>query len=330
MNPIVAIILKVLGQVGVVHIHPTDPPENKLLIWIQTDPNTGMPIAFLDYTRGYWYPIAQVEVVDNFNSTSTTKAASARTVSHLFSLISDLTEITDGLDDAQANFVLKSSANQVNGYAKIGANGKIDPSVVDFDGLKPKGFWDASSGQPPTAIPENDTYYIVNVAGNYNLGGISNWPEGSRAYYINNTWGMVPSGTTNAYNALDQTNAGYVLDARLGPYIETTLQSLLTTVGNLTSDITDLEQQLADANDEIQDLKDKKQSVVIRKIGTIQNNQYSAAELENSDLAAWDVFVDGQMMVGNIMNKAYASTIIKFPAGFPDDTPIKIIHYPLP
>lgn len=330
MNPIVAIILKVLGQVGVVHIHPTDPPENKLLIWIQTDPNTGMPIAFLDYTRGYWYPIAQVEVVDNFNSTSTTKAASARTVSHLFSLISDLTEITDDLDDAQANFVLKSSANQVNGYAKIGANGKIDPSVIDLDSLVPKGVWDASSGAAPTATPNNEEYWIVNVDGNYNLNGITTWQVGDRALYLNNTWSRIPAASINAYNDLDQTNAGFSLDARQGKILNDALQSLLTTVGNQATEIADLEQQLADANDEIQDLKDKKQPVVIRKIGTIQNNQYSAAELENTDLAAWDVFVDGQMMVGNIMNKAYASTIIKFPAGFPDDTPIKIIHYPLP
>lgn len=332
MNPIVILILKILGQVGVVHIHPTDPPQNKLLIWIKTDPNTGLPIAFLDYTRGHWYPIAQVEVVDNFNSASSTKAASARTVRHLYELISDLTETVDEVDDSLADYVLLSMANQAGGYPKIDTvTGKISSAFVNVSGFKPQGRWDASTGDPPSLAPSAGEIWSVGTAGNTDLDGHSNWAKGDFVYRSeNNTYEHLPGFNMVIYSGLDQEVEGFALDATYGKILKDSLDSLILTVNNLSNLYTTLEGRVDVAEQEIEDLKDKKQPIIIRLRGTIQNKKFTTPELENTDLDSWDVFVDGQMMVGAIMEKEYASTSINFPAGYPNDTPILIKRYPLP
>ena len=51
-------------------------------------------------------------------------------------------------------------------------------------GLRFEGTWDASTGNPPSASPENGQFWIVSVAGSTNLSGITDWKVGDWAIYV--------------------------------------------------------------------------------------------------------------------------------------------------
>ena len=51
-------------------------------------------------------------------------------------------------------------------------------------GLRFEGTWDASTGNPPSASPENGQFWIVSVAGNTSLSGITDWKVGDWAIYV--------------------------------------------------------------------------------------------------------------------------------------------------
>ncbi len=51
-------------------------------------------------------------------------------------------------------------------------------------GLQFEGTWDASTGNPPSASPENGQFWIVSVAGSTSLSGITDWKVGDWAIYV--------------------------------------------------------------------------------------------------------------------------------------------------
>ena len=51
-------------------------------------------------------------------------------------------------------------------------------------GLRFEGTWDASTGNPPSASPENGQFWIVSVAGSTSLSGITDWKVGDWAIYV--------------------------------------------------------------------------------------------------------------------------------------------------
>ncbi|AEV34170.1 hypothetical protein Oweho_3219 [Owenweeksia hongkongensis DSM 17368] len=313
MNPILQLILNRLGQIGAIHIGPTE-PDNPLLLWAKTNATTGQLIGWLDHTKGYWGPLAQVEVVDNFNSSSTTKAASARTVKVLFDYLNQLNVL-------QNDYVQKSTANQPGGYGLILPNGKLDPSIIDFDGSPAKGVWDASAGSPPSANPSNQDYWIVKVAGTYNLNGINSWAVSDRVLYINNAWEKIPAAAVNTYNALDQTNPGYQLDARQG-------KALYDLIVALTARVVVLETDLATAKSNITDLQNNKQDKGFRIRSVVTSDEFDDARLEDIDIDSCDVFVNGERMVGAMMAKAFSDTTITFPHTQYDGNEIVITRIP--
>jgi hypothetical protein len=65
-----------------------------------------------------------------------------------------------------------------------------------------EGTWDASTDTPTLSgtTPNNGVFYIVSVAGNTNLSGITDWKVGDWAIYVDNGAG------TDAWQKLDQSN----------------------------------------------------------------------------------------------------------------------------
>lgn len=327
MNPIQLLILNILGQVGAVHIG-IDPPENTKLLWCQIDAQD-QPIAWKDHTKGYWSPTAQTEVIDNFNSTSTTKAASARLASHLFGLISDLQAEVDDID--LNAYLLKNSANTPNGYALIDpVTGKVSPQVIPYSGFDPQPAWDASTGDPPSQNPVAGQIWPIKVAGNTNLDGNASWALGDYAYYTTGgTYDKLPGFNLAAYNALDQEDPGYLLDARQGKVIWDAFLLLSQAVTDLEGEVDALDTRLIAAEDEIASLQSDKQDKCWRHVSVITDDKFDHAFLGGKDLKAFDIKVNGQNQTGDLMTKAIGDTTIYFIAGtWEDDTEIILTYIP--
>jgi hypothetical protein len=78
-----------------------------------------------------------------------------------------------------------------NGVATLDASGIIYENQLPIavrESLHYIGAWNASSGSPPSASPNNGEFWIVNTNGSYSLGGIDDWKATDWACYINATW----------------------------------------------------------------------------------------------------------------------------------------------
>lgn len=66
--------------------------------------------------------------------------------------------------------------------------GQIPASVLS--GLKPKGTWNATTNTPNLGglTPAEGDFYIVDVGGSTNLGGITDWVQGDWALFVNGVW----------------------------------------------------------------------------------------------------------------------------------------------
>ncbi len=208
------------GQVGVFY-KGVNPPASGDLIWHQVDAQ-GNHVAWKEKVNGVWTPIANIQVVDTLTSFLSTGAALSPNQGRLLkAYIDNLKTIVNDHDNEFGNYQLLSGRNQPGGYAGIDpVTGKIDPAFVELDGLIPVDVWLANSGNPPTANPQEKEYWIVIVAGNYNLGGINTWQVGDRALFLRGVWNRIPASPTNSYNALDQLSAGFLLDARQGKVLK--------------------------------------------------------------------------------------------------------------
>ncbi len=85
----------------------------------------------------------------------------------------------------------------------LAAMGKLQGQINGLAGsLSFEGTWDASTDTPTLSgtTPANGVFYIVSVAGNTNLDGITDWQVGDWAIYVDNGAG------TDAWQKLDQSN----------------------------------------------------------------------------------------------------------------------------
>ena len=83
----------------------------------------------------------------------------------------------------------------------LAAMAKLQGQITGLAGsLAFEGTWDASAGTAPSATPLNGQFWIVSVAGNTNLDGITDWLVGDWAIYVDNGAG------TDAWQKLDQSN----------------------------------------------------------------------------------------------------------------------------
>ena len=103
-------------------------------------------------------------------------------------------------------------------------------------GLQFEGTWDASTGNPPSASPENGQFWIVSVAGSTNLSGITDWKVGDWAIYV-----VAGSGTdgwqkVDNSSVLDGSGTGGTVTGWAGSGTSNTLtNSPITFSGNNTS-----------------------------------------------------------------------------------------------
>ena len=83
----------------------------------------------------------------------------------------------------------------------LAAMAKLQGQINGLAGsLAFEGTWDASAGTAPSASPLNGQFWIVSVAGNTDLDGITDWKVGDWAIYVDNGAG------TDAWQKLDQSN----------------------------------------------------------------------------------------------------------------------------
>ena len=79
---------------------------------------------------------------------------------------------------------------------------KLQASITATSGLTYEGTWNANTDTPALSgtTPNNGIFYIVSVAGNTDLSGITDWKVGDWAIYVSN------GSATDGWQKLDQTN----------------------------------------------------------------------------------------------------------------------------
>lgn len=132
---------------------------------------------------------------------------------------------------AQTLAVAVSSIGIANGICPLDAAIKIDSAYLPgsiLGGLSFQGLWDASTGSPPSLVPTNGQYWIVDVAGNTNLDGIVVWGIGDWALY---------DGGTSTWRKIDQSNAVVSVNGYTGVVV---LNSADTGSLAITNNLSDL------------------------------------------------------------------------------------------
>lgn len=89
------------------------------------------------------------------------------------------------------NTIEKGAAN---GLAPLGSDTKIPTVFLPaslIGQVSYEGVWDASLTSPPTISPEKGQYWVVTVAGNTDLSGITEWAVGDWAIYNGTDWDKV-------------------------------------------------------------------------------------------------------------------------------------------
>ena len=92
-------------------------------------------------------------------------------------------------------------AGVANGVATLDAGGKVPVSELPaavLGALSYQGTWDASTNTPTltSSVGTKGYYYVVNVAGNTNLNGITDWLVGDWAVYNGTVWQKVDNTET--------------------------------------------------------------------------------------------------------------------------------------
>jgi len=84
----------------------------------------------------------------------------------------------------------------------LGGMEKLQAQISATTGLSYEGLWNATTDSPALSgtTPASGVFYIVNVAGNTNLSGITDWLVGDWAIYVSN------GSATDGWQKLDQTS----------------------------------------------------------------------------------------------------------------------------
>jgi hypothetical protein len=111
-------------------------------------------------------------------------------------------------------------AGSANGVATLDAGGKVPVSELPaavLGALSYQGTWDASTNNPTltSSVGTKGYYYVVSVAGNTNLNGITDWLVGDWAVYNGTIWQKVDN-TETVTSVNGQTGAVSITLAGLG------------------------------------------------------------------------------------------------------------------
>lgn len=96
-----------------------------------------------------------------------------------------------GLQSALDAKVASATKGQAGGVAPLDGTGHVASSYLPqsvLGALNWQDTWDASTGNSPSANPQKGWYYTVNVAGDTDLDGITDWGVGDWAVYNGTTW----------------------------------------------------------------------------------------------------------------------------------------------
>ncbi len=166
---------------------------------------------------------------------------------------------------AITGYIPSTEKGTANGVATLDAGGKVPVSELPaavLGALNYQGTWDASTNTPTltSSVGSKGYYYVVSVAGNTNLNGITDWLVGDWAVYNGTVWQKVDntdaggdvvgpaSATDNAITRFDQTTGkliqnstvtlddnGNIINANsIG--LDTTPATVPTTVGTMSWD----------------------------------------------------------------------------------------------
>lgn len=325
-------ILNDYGQTGVFY-KGVNPPASGDLIWHEVDAQ-GNHVAWKEeIAPGNWQKINNTVILNVLNSFSTTAGLSANQGRILFGLITDNTDDIDTLSQSLANYQLLSQKNQPNGYPGLNQFGFIDPNQIDIDGFVPQGKWDASSGNPPSLAPQVGWIWNIVAGGNTLLNGIDDWEVGDHIYWSVNGWEKRPKADFNVYNDMDQTDPGFVLDARLGPIIQDAIDTLIQDVNNNASAInalTNLVAALQAANTALTNSLATKQDIIKRlPPGQVQNQRFTHQDLTGTQYGQLEVFVNGvNYHVPGFFSKVQGDDFITIP-GEGDGAHVSVKIYPI-
>lgn len=105
-----------------------------------------------------------------------------------------------------------------------------------------QGAWNANANVPflQSSVGTNGFFYVVSVAGNTNLNGITSWNVGDWAAFEGNTWQKIEQGIS-VYSVNGQTGNVVLTAANVGAAANTVVISgtgLLSGSGNLTGNVT--------------------------------------------------------------------------------------------
>jgi hypothetical protein len=111
-------------------------------------------------------------------------------------------------------------AGAANGVATLDAGGKVPVSELPaavLGALSYQGTWDASTNSPTltSSVGTKGYYYVVSVAGNTNLNGITDWLVGDWAVYNGTVWQKVDN-TETVTSVNGQTGAVSITLTNLG------------------------------------------------------------------------------------------------------------------
>jgi len=136
-------------------------------------------------------------------------------------------------------------AGSPNGVATLDAGGKVPVSELPaavLGALSYQGTWDASTNTPTltSSVGTKGYYYVVSVAGNTNLNGITDWLVGDWAVYNGTVWQKVDN--TEAVTSVNGQTGAVVLTASSVGAVPTTRTITagtgLTGGGDLSADRT--------------------------------------------------------------------------------------------
>jgi hypothetical protein len=136
-------------------------------------------------------------------------------------------------------------AGSANGVATLDAGGKVPVSELPaavLGALSYQGTWDASTNNPTltSSVGTKGYYYVVSVAGNTNLNGITDWLVGDWAVFNGSIWQKVDN-TETVTSVNGQTGAVVLTASSVGAVPTTrtiTAGTGLTGGGDLSADRT--------------------------------------------------------------------------------------------
>ena len=127
-------------------------------------------------------------------------------------------------------------AGAANGVATLDAGGKVPVSELPaavLGALSYQGTWDASTNTPTltSSVGTKGYYYVVSVAGNTNLNGITDWLVGDWAVYNGTVWQKVDN-TDAGGDVVGPTSATDNAIARFDTTTGKLIQNSVVTIGN--------------------------------------------------------------------------------------------------